>query len=102
MIHPPSFYSDQRQEYDMLDLEQLGHFAVDLGLHTLPNIKLLFSQMVEIVGTPEFGPRSKQLQIFLMEAWTQSKYCSEYQHFYDLHPVAYVAYEAGDEHCLHE
>ena len=93
MIVPPAFFTAQRQEYDMLDLEQLGNLAVKLHLHSDPNIKQLFSNMVEIAGTPLFVIKSSELLQYLIGYSHLKEYNNEYQHFYDLHPTAQTFFQ---------
>lgn len=54
MIEPPHFGTEERQEYDICDLELLGSLAIRLGVAGHPMIKRAFSRLVDRAGCRGF------------------------------------------------
>jgi hypothetical protein len=54
MIAPPKLNTEERFEYDILDLELLGHVAIDLNVHCHPVIKRLFTVLFQRAGNRGF------------------------------------------------
>ncbi|RKP16106.1 hypothetical protein ROZALSC1DRAFT_4916, partial [Rozella allomycis CSF55] len=67
MIEPPLLHTEERQEYDIMDLELLGKIAIELGVHNHPAVKRSFERLVDSVGTKRFAEDYCALQKFLMK-----------------------------------
>lgn len=55
MIHPPQPNTEERYEYDILDLELLGQIATDLNIHSHPKIRQLFTTLFHKAGNRGFS-----------------------------------------------
>lgn len=95
MIEPPAFYTEKRQEYDLADLEQLGSVAIKLDIHTHPYIKLMFAQLVDLVGTPAFSSSVYPLSEYLSSLLMESRMEGTFSNWYALHPSACEEREDG-------
>ena len=82
MIEPPSLHTEERQEYDIMDLEILGKIAVELAVHSHPAVKRSFERLVEAVGTKRFSEDYCALQKFLMKLHQQVQVTSELSYIY--------------------
>lgn len=89
MIDPPAFYSEQRQEYDLADLEQLGSMAIKLDIHTNPCVKYMFSQLVDLVGTPNFASSVYPLSQYLSSLLSEAQDSEHFSNWYSLDPSAH-------------
>ena len=68
MIFPPALYSEDREEYDILELEVLSRLAIEAEVHMLPEVKNMFERLFEAVGTREFAEDYCVLQKFVLAA----------------------------------
>jgi hypothetical protein len=82
MIEPPHLHSEERQEYDIMDLELLGKLAIELSVHSHPAVKRSFEKLVESVGTKRFCEDYCALQKFLMKLHQQVQLTSEFSYFH--------------------
>lgn len=66
MIEPPKFYTDARRHYDLMDIEVLGKFIVELGIHCRPDVRFTFEQLMNAAGTQDFPNQYRVLYDYIM------------------------------------
>lgn len=71
----PPFYTEEREEVDLADLEALGKVAIELGISSNSVIKHSFQHLVNLVGCPSFMRDLPVLQGLLLRirAWMISR-----------------------------
>ena len=69
MIEPPQLYSQDRKMYDIMDLEQLGKIALQLGLHLRKDVKAAFLDLLQMAGTRLFPSKYYDLSCYVMAAY---------------------------------
>jgi hypothetical protein len=67
MIEPPKFYTEARRHYDMMDIEILGKFIVELGLHCRPDVRAAFERLMIAAGTQHFPRHYGTLYDYIMK-----------------------------------
>lgn len=73
--HPyPEYYTPEREEYDLRELEALGSLAIKLNVHSFPGMKRTFEDLLLLVGTKNFVYKYAKVYQLLLNLWNTNTF----------------------------